>query len=205
MAAARAIWIDEGNDADYERLRRHGIFSPCYSIRDPRVTKPYLIEVRERGFSPGIYAAWNWFPELSGKGFARALSDALGRIAPNSAPGFPFVCADIETHSVAYLRDFLAEWRRLRRDRETDWTLEGYQGGLYSPEDVAAIEAADVRVCPQTYTGSMQPFDAVEVALDLTQGAWRDFPRERIRLMYDAAHLPVNWQGSAFTQGRLPS
>jgi hypothetical protein len=205
----RAIWIDAGNDADYAKLARYGIDRPYFDIRDPRVTQQYLLEVHARGFKPGVYAAWNW-PEAgkTGPSFASWLSAALEAVAPSSASTFPTVCVDIELHSPAYVLAFLKRWRELRPARVTDWTLEGFQGGLFSPLDTLAIARANVRIIAQLYTGSMAPLAADRVALDLVL---HSFPPARIFGFYDAATLtpepgaePSRWEGYAFTQGRLP-
>jgi len=206
----RAIWIDEGSDADRAKLRAHDITEPFYSVRDPRVTLAYLDNVQSEGFDPGIYAAWNW-PETGinppyegwtkGAAFATWLSKQLARIAPNAPSHFPTVCADIETHSVLFILGFLSQWRKHRAARVTDWTLEGFQGGLFSPIDTLKIAAANVRIIPQLYAGDMRPLAADRVALDLVA---HSFPPARIFGFYDAAALPGRWEGYAFTQGRLP-
>ncbi len=195
----RAVWVDAGNDADVAKLRHYGIDSPYFDCRDPRVSRDYLDGVKAQGFSPGIYAAWNWRPDLDGAGFAEWLSRRLAPLQRSAS--FPMVCADIETHDVGYVLAFLKRWRELRPKRVTDWTLEGFQGGLFSPHDTLAIAASGVGVVPQAYAGDMTPSDPVAVVLDLCS---HSFAPGTISVFYDAAHLPVAWSGYAFTQGRLP-
>ncbi len=194
----RAVWVDEGSDASLVRLRARGIDSPYYSIRDPRVTSDYLDAVAAEGFTPGLYAAYNWYPALTGLAFAEKCHYELRRIA---WLGNPPLCADIETHDVSYILAFLKRWRELRPKRRTYWTLEGFQGGLFSPADVRAINAANVHVVPQHYTGDMRPLAADRIAIDLLA---RGFDILRLYGFYDAAALPGRWEGFAFTQGRLP-
>jgi len=194
----RAIWIDEGSDADYAKLRAHGmITSPYFSLRDPRVTRSYLDAVAAEGFTPGLFAAYNWYPTLDGAGFAEKCDAELKRIGWLNPP----LCADIETHDVVYILAFLKRWRELRPKRLTFWTLEGFQGGLFAPADVLAINAARVHVVPQHYTGDMRPLAADRIAIDLIA---RGFDILRLWGFYDAASLPGRWEGFAFTQGRLP-
>jgi len=207
----RAIWVDEGNDADYAKLRANGITAPYYSVRDPRVTKAYLEAVRAQGFTPGIYAAWNW-PETGiappytgaakGAAFATWVSRELQRIAPATAADFPLVCLNAETHDAPYLAAMLRQWRKHRQDRVTDWTLEGFQGGWIdaSPDLGAAVNASGVGVVPQFYRGNMSPLFAGVILDLLTAG----IPADRLMGFYDAADLPYRWHGYAFTQGRLP-
>lgn len=197
MSAFRAVWVDEGNDADVAKLARHGIDSPYFSVRDPSVTATYLQEVFEEGFTPGVYAAWNWYGG-DGRKFAEQVDWELKRIG---WLGNPPVCLDIETHDVGYILAALKRWRELRPRRTTDMTLEGYQGGLFSPAQVLLVSSRVRYTVPQAYTGTMQAFDAVDVAADL---AFHSFPPRAVKIFYDAAQLPVAWQGYAFTQGRLP-
>jgi hypothetical protein len=195
----KAIWIDEGNDADIAKLDAHGITAPYFSIRDPRVTSAYLGGLATAGFAPGLYVAWNWYPELTGTTFAQKLHAELRRIG---WIGNPPVCVDIEAHDPAYIRAFLKRWRELRPKRRTDWTLEGMQGGWIegTPGFVAAVIAANVGVVPQFYRGDMSPLTP-GVILDLLLAG---IPGDRLMGFYDAAALPYRWHGYAFSQGRLP-
>lgn len=204
----RAIWVDEGNDADYTKLRAYGITAPYYSIRDPRVTRGYLKTVQSLGFTPGVYAAWNWYASpnggaLAGAAFATQVSQQLDTIMEGvaSPPDFPLVQLDIETHALPYIFGALDQWRKHRPKRVTSWCLEGYQGGLFSPADAIHIAAKVNEVVPSAYAGDMTPFDAVDVFRNLVS---HSFPPGIVSMFYDAAHLPAAWAGYAFTQGRLP-
>ena len=198
----RAVWVDAGTDADYTKLRGYAITSPYYACTDPRVTRAYLDGVRAAGFHPGIYAAWNWQPNLDGTEFAEWLSSELARITEGTnTPDHPRVCIDIETHDIAYIIAFLHRWRRLRPHKTTDWTLEPFQGGLFGPVSVSAIHQAEVGIVPQHYTGSMEPVAADRVVLDLVRAG---FYSTRLWGFYDGAHLPRRWEGYIFTEGRLP-
>jgi hypothetical protein len=204
-AMSRAVWVDAGNDPDYAKLKANGIGAAYFDIRDPRVTPGYLSTVASRGLAPGVYAAWNWLPPpytgaAVGAGFAEWLSEQVAKLGKHTPPNFPMVCADIETHDVAYILGFLYRWRQLRPHRVTDWTLEAFQGGLFSPLDTLKIAAADVGIAPGMYAGNMDPLNVVDVVLDLCAYS---FPPGRIIGMYDAARLPAVWTGYAFTQGRL--
>jgi hypothetical protein len=204
----KAIWVDAGNDAAVDKLASYGIDAPYFDIRDPRVTKPYLLGVRDqlkavsgRPAFPGVYVAWNWYPTLSGKAFAEKVSAMLEPLAKDTAPTFPGVCLNAETHDVSYIVAMLGRWRELRPKRVTSWTLEGYQGGLFDAASRIQITAANVEIQPQGYRGNMEPFDVVDVYRNLVA---HGFPPAQVTMMYDAAHLPPAWSGSSFTQGRLP-
>jgi hypothetical protein len=166
------------------------------------VTLAYLESVKAKGLKPGIYAAWNWDAKLFGGGaqFADWLSAELKRIGPGTPKDFPKVCVDIETHDVGYMLAFFKRWRELRPARLTDFTLEGFQGGLFSLDDVQAILHAHVGIVPQFYRGNMEPHEHGVTQEMLMAG----FPGSVLRGFYDAAALPYRWDGYAYTQGRLP-
>lgn len=197
----RACWIDFGNDADYVRLHEHGITEPIYDIRDPRITKPYLDEVRSHGLEPGVYACWNW-PEtkdLSGPKFADWV-DARVKPLQRSAT-FPSVHLNDETHDPLRIIALLERWRILRPSKKTLWTFEGMQGGLFTRPQAKAVNATNVLYGSQCYTGQMSRLESATVALDLvTHG----FVASRIQPFLDAAALGYWWAGTAYTQGRLP-
>lgn len=204
----RAVWVDEGNDANYAKLKAIGAV-PCFAIRDPRVDLAYLTMVKAKGFdSVGVYVVASWY-KLTAAKFATLVSSELTRIAPQTPPGFPFVCVDMEgkTGTVKpglpdYQISFMRQWRKHRPDRVTDMTIEGHQGGLYN-EGAADWLGRQVRyMVPQCYNAAMtQVWDSFAMALDLCTAG---FKVEGIRPFYDAAHLPEWWDGYAFTQGRLP-
>lgn len=200
----RAVWVDAGSNVDKAKLARYGIDSPYFDPRDPRVTPAFLDTVKAQGFKPGLYFAWNWYPVTTGAAFADTVDAELRQLG---WAGNPPVCIDIEkgdgltdTNVVAYVVSFFQRWRQLRPKRETDYTLEGFQGGLFTPAAVRAIVAANVQVCPQFYAGNMSALGH-SPTVDLLMAG---FPGERLDGMYDAAALPWRWRGYAFTQGRLP-
>ena len=183
------------------------IDSLYFDVRDPRVTRTYLLGVRDHGYAVGVYAADSW-PEMQGFPWEAAgwLSNMIRLLG--AGPDFPRVCLDIETHNVhGYLLPFLEAWRKTRPERRTDLTFEGFQGGLYSPQDAAQVVAYVIGaglpgyVVPSNYAGNMSPLAADRVALDLVE---HGFTPTILRGFYDAAALPERWDGYAFTQGRLP-
>ena len=64
-----------------------------FSMQDPRVTQAYLMDVRARGYTTGVYVAWNWpeFESGTGAQFAEKVSEKLGddrsgHAAPRTSP-----------------------------------------------------------------------------------------------------------------------
>ena len=198
----RAIWVDAGNDPDYTKLARYGIDAAFFDIRSARLTPEYFGAVRARGLAPGVYFAGSWWPGETGAQVADTVNERLNAIAPNTPPDDPRVCADLEEHDVdGYLLPFFKRWRQHRPRRVTYWLLEAYQGGLFSPPDVAAILHYAIPAGPSVYKGDMTPLDPLDVWTNLASAG---FPMSSIVGLWDAAHLPAAWSGFAFTQGRLP-
>lgn len=204
----RGVWVDSGNDPAYGKFPAFGITAPFFDPRDPRVTREYLTDVARRpGITAcGIYTAWNWGAQFSDPAKYAEWTDAqLLRIG---WPGNALVCLNIEkgengvtdANFAAYVVACLKRWRQLRPKRETWWSPPGFQGGLFDPLHVMAIANTGVITAPQMYAGNMQALGH-DVTIDLlVQG----FPGAYLDGMYDAAALPYNWRGFAFTQGRLP-
>lgn len=204
----RAVFAEHEQDVDLNKLRRYGITEIVVPTQDsPLANADKLQYLKDQGFKPTLFVAWNWFPGLSGTQFAEKCDAELKRIGWG---GNPHLQADIEkgagvddSNYVDYVVSFVRRWRQLRPTRETSWTLESMQGGLFNGRYAAvqAILASAVRVVPQFYDGTMKA-SAQDVALkDLMLYG---FPAQLIRGYYDAAALPANWDGYAWTSGRLP-
>lgn len=194
----KAVWIDAGNDPDYTKLQKYAIDTAFFDLRDSRCTAAYFDGVRAKGLGVGVYAVASWFPQSTPQAFAQWVSGELLRIGWK---GNPLVCLDIETHDIErYVVPCLQEWRRIRPNRPTWWTLEGGQGGLFTATDVTNIASLSVRVVPQFYRGDMVPLPHSPV-IDLLMAG---FQGVQLDGCYDAAALPWRWRGFAFTQGRLP-
>jgi hypothetical protein len=198
----RAVWVDEGNDANYDLLRKHGITWAYFSLQDPSLLRR-LQDVRARGLVGGVYAAWNWFPG-SGADFAEAVHQTLRAKVPDATNTWPRVMLNDETHSVTRIFEMIQRWRTLRPQTATSWTLEGHQGGwARTPALVKACVDAKIRVVPQAYSGPMIPTDALACVRDLTTG-YSPYPDVLVTPFYDGSALQPWWQGFVFTQGRLP-
>lgn len=193
----RAVWIDNGNTFDADKLHAHAIECVYYAANAPQANRTEFDAAAAAGFRVGIYAAWNW-ESWTPVEFAEWVHERLLQIG---SPLNPWVCLDIETHDVPWTVGALTSYRQLRPSRKTDWTLEPMQGGLFSPAAVSTINGLNIGIDPQHYGGNMQPFAADRVALDLVL---RGFQPWKIQGFYDAATLPLEWSGYAFTQGRLP-
>lgn len=170
-----------------------------FPVSDP------VIDVRRRcqqakvlGYAPGLYMAWNWseFDGLDGTTMADKMHGLVAGV--NAATKVQF---NIELHDPELIADCLERWRALNPKTDTSWTMEGFQGGWMTPEFVKRVLACKVRLVPQAYTGPMAATDTLAVARDLTK---RGIPDSIISPFYDAAKLPLYWDGFAFTQGRLP-
>jgi hypothetical protein len=202
--------VDEGNDPAYHVLA-DGEYTDVYvSVRDPRVTLTYLNGIQGRGYHPGLYACgqgtgWPNPTTHSGPAFADWVYDAVQkRIAPGTMGSFPKVMLNCETHDTGWLMSMFKRWRKKSPRRETYWSPEGRQAGLFSRDQVAVLNELNIRVVPQAYRGhDKTPYDAhlPGVVDEWLKAGLRS---ELVWLMYDGAWaLPYNWQGFVFTQGRL--
>lgn len=202
-----ALWIDPGNDPIWEKINFYRINRLYFPTSDPPAdVRRRLLEVKARGLIGGVYSAWNWGGYIgTGAHYAEATDQALKRIAPDATPTWPKVQLDDETHDPNRIIQVIQRWRQLRPKTDTSWTMECFQGGWMTPALVKAVVSGKIRVAPQCYGG---PGGAMEYAID-TLAAARDLtkrgiPDSLISPFYDAARLPVAWDGFAFTMGRLP-
>lgn len=183
---------------DLAKARRYGITRLYWEATDPQITAPLFDDVRAAGMEVGIMRDPSW-DNFSPTALARELDHDLVRL--RSGDRQCAILADIEKHDADYVIRFLQAWRAVRPRRETAWTLEPLQGGWFERDLVRACVQADVLVVPQTYLGDMSP-----VPLDAVRSQLIDagLPRSRVALFYDAAHIPVWWDGIAFTFAALP-
>ena len=200
------VWVDAGNDADWQKHARHGITGEFYASSDPPVAVRARLEAsRARQHAAGLYSAWNWI-DGDGEDYATWQHERLREIdPPNLRPSYPKIQLDHEGHDPDDVLLMLRTWRKLRPTQDTSWTMEGFQGGWMDEVFVAEVVQLKIRVVPQCYYGAAGRieglFDTLEAARDLTA---RGFPDHLVTPFYDAAALPRNWSGFAFTMGRLP-
>lgn len=203
----RAVWVDEGNDADYGKLQGHGITEPFYSGKDPRVNLLYLNDVRTRGFNPGVYLCsqgegWPGAHETAPAAWATWAYNKIREVAPGTSGKFPLVHLNCETHDPDWLLAMFKRWRARSPRRWTGWSMEGHQGGWMTPAFVTAMKALNIDAyLPQAFKGNMAPIESDRTALDLIKAG---FTWDKVWCMYDAAQIRGIWDGCLFTQGRLP-
>ena len=197
------VWVDEGNDPDWEKCERHEIGGYFWAVQDPRVTKAYLQAAKPRAKVVGVYAAWNW-PDFDGKepeAQADRLHEMVSAVSWHPASS-PKVQWNDERHEPDKIIRVLERFRQLEPTSDLSWTLEGHQSGWMSAAFIARLLACKVRVVPQLYSGDMsRVYDSLGEARNLVK---RGIPDGVISPFYDAARLPEWWDGFAFTMGRLP-
>lgn len=199
----RAVWVDEGNDPNWDKLARHQITWAFVSLNDPQVRRR-VQAVRDRGLVAGVYSAWSWYPGMSGPEFAQSVHSRLADLFPDATPTWPRVQLNDETHDPDRIESMLRRWRQVRPYTATSWTLEGMQGGWAThPPLVKACVDLRIRVVPQAYSGNMSPWDPLAVVRNLTRNG-KGYPDSLVTPFQDAASLRPWWDGFAFTMGRLP-
>lgn len=204
----RYTWVDFGNNPNWEAVAKHQINGLYFAINDPRLDAAYLADVRARGLAVGLYVVSNWPGYMgddgtSGAKMAEQTSWRFNKIMEGGTvlSSFPKVQFDIEQHDPKFVGDCITRWRELHPKQDTSWTMEPMQGGWFNLTLVTTLVAKKVRVVPQYYGGSMQPFAQDVCFKDVLV---RGIPHGSISGFYDAAALPLSWDGFAFTQGRLP-
>lgn len=201
----RFTWTVAGDDPDYNNCKAHGIdglFAPMF---DGLTTNAYLRGFQSRGFKAGLYVGHNWLPHLGPIALADAVCDEYTRLtqAQGGKPALKDVrlMMNMEQHEPAFIAATLRRIRSRKKYLGLSWSPEGMQGGWMSPEFVKAIVDLKVRVVPQAFTGDMTRRESDQVMVDLLD---RGFTTGSISIFYDAAQLGADWNGYAFTEGRLP-
>lgn len=198
----RGVWADAGNDPVWEKIKANGIRWLYFPLSDPPAdVRRRLLATRSLGYTGGVYAAWNWYGNPTGPEFAEIVHEAVTALGIQTTNEWPKVMLDDERHEPATIVAELQRWRELRRYQDTAWTFESMQGGWMDTAFVASVTATKVRLVPQCYQGDMVPVDTLAAARDLTK---RGFADSLVSPFYDAARLPIGWDGFAFTMGRLP-
>ena len=183
---------------DFAKAKRYGITRLYWQADDPQISAGLFLAIRERGMEVGIMRDPHW-DMASAIDLARTLDADVTRLGSNSAQCA--VLADIEYHDAAYVIAFLHEWRALRPNRMTGWTLEPHQGGWFTPDLVRLLMQSKVTVFPQAYYGDQTPADPDWTRCDLIE---RGLPRGLVSVCYSALHLPQYWDGIAFRFDQLP-
>lgn len=207
----RVCWLNLGEAPDYPKLFRYEVEILSFDIRDPILGaidgRHYLDTVTERMTTkPRLYIVQSWFPELGPEAFARKADQLLKQVAWKGNPALEF---DIEKGApltdstyVDFVVRALQEWRRIRPTRETSYTLEGFQGGLFNGRYGSVLEIASKvsHIVPQCYQGDMTPHEAGVVQNLVDYG----FPAQKVLPFLDARITQSPWEGWLFNQSRLP-
>lgn len=225
----RFLWVDAGNDANWAKVDEHTLTGVFYAGSDPPAdVARRLMDTRARNRAGGVYSAWNWYEgegigREEGAAYAEKTHEVVSAIEAKlgfKSASFPKVQLNNEDHRPQVILDMLRRWRQLRPKHDTSWTMEGGQGGWMDSAFVAEVLSHRVRLVPQGYRGRMAnialrdsdpaafyrellQFTADPLA-DVDDLVERGFPRAIVSPMYEAAFLPLGWDGFCFTQGRLP-
>jgi hypothetical protein len=195
------IWTRQNDDPDYDNCHAHGINGLFAPLGADSLTSPaYLKLFRAKGFPVvGLYVGHGWWAPIG----AQALADKVVAEYKKATVGVPRVKLqmNLEQHDPGYIAACLERIREQLPKVGLSWSPEGFQGGWMSASFVKRIIAAKVRVVPQAFTGDMTPRAQDMVLRNLTA---RGYPEALVTIMYDAKNLPRDWNGYAFTEGRLP-
>lgn len=195
----RFVWTDAGDDPSWHIGDAHGIHGYFAPLFDP-LTPSVLDEAGRRGHVQGAYLGHGWLPDRDATQLAAAVSQAYKAL--NGAKRKLRIMFNLEEHDPEFVADVLEEWRNRHPYVPTSWSCEGMQGGWMHPEFVQRVLTCRVRIVPQCFTGNMTRIEGDAVLRDVIA---RGFPENVVSLFYDAKNLGLNWDGYAFTMGRLPA
>lgn len=218
----RAIWIDQPQEPNYDKLIQEQITAAIFDLRflaqksgTPRGALPYLESVRNklRG-NPGAFAAaqgedslgaWPSYDDLTGEEWADWVYELFQlKVAPGSKGDFPVVHLNPETDDVDWQMSMLRRWRARSPRRTTVWTPVAHKANIFQAVGTQ-IAALNIIVGPQCYVGNM---DRVESSNEIQ--AWQRIgvPREQIMPFLPADDLGEWWGEEvgaiAFIQSLLP-
>lgn len=127
------------------------------------------------------------------------------QIAPGTAGSFPKVMLNCETHDANWVIAMLKRWRAKSPRRETYWSPEGRQAGLFNPAQIQALNDMNIGVSPQAYTGHNQTPYQPHLPGVIDEWLKAGLRANLLWMTWDGAWkpLPYNWQGFVFTQGRM--
>lgn len=202
----RFVWTVAGDDPDYDNCKAHGITGLFAPLWDSLTTYLYLLEFQGRGFKAGLYLGHNWFPQLTAIQLADKTVAEYKRLTKSQGEGAPALkdvrlMLNLEQHDPVFILACIKRVRAGLPNVGLSWSPEGMQGGWMSDEFVAGVLGARVRVVPQSFTGPMARRESDATLRNLLD---RGFPASSVSIFYDAAQLGVDWDGYAFTEGRLP-
>ncbi len=176
---------------------------------DPVASKASLADCRKRGVGVGL--------KMNGAGAAVAdeMHQALTDHGFGSTTG-PTSCGamfDAEMHNSLPIVQLLQRWRQLRPTRYTVWTLESFQGGVWtwiSPQLIQVVNAdPNLLVCVQEYGtvagDQLYPFMGAAARDELER---LGFLRERLTSFIgvkSGVQVPYGWEGVLYGFHGLPS
>ncbi len=183
---------------DLAKAKRYGITRLYWQANDPQISAGLFTAIRERSMEVGIMRDPKW-NDASAIDLARQLDADLVRLGSGNSQCA--VLADIEYHDAAYVTAFLHEWRALRPERVTGWTLEPMQGGWFTKDFCRQLQFSSITVFPQTYFGNMDDAGVDRCRSQLVNAG---LPRGMVAPVYAAKRIPDWWDGLAFPFHELP-
>ncbi len=193
----RFLWVDAGNDPDFNKGDRHGITGYFMPMFDARTTPAAMQSIKARHKVAGIYFGAGWFGSISPETLVAKASGEYYRV---KVPDLR-VMFNLEQHDPEYIARVLELWRKGHKTVGTSWSPEGMQGGWMTGTFPNRVVATKTRVVPQCFVGNMERRESDMVLRDLLK---MGFPHTSVSMFYDASQLGVGWDGYAFTMGRLP-
>lgn len=204
----KAIWVNTGAEvSSYPTLHQLEFTHVFFDLH--RHTKAHLTQARNQGFKVGGYTNPQWFGVPAAKDYRdmvnRRLSELVGKdeqcdVQFNIEKATLSQTIATQAAQNKWVDDLFYWWRRVRATRETSWTMEGHQGGWFTPTFVSP-NLKDTTFVPQAYDGNMNRWDSYGVVKDLVDYG---VPFSRIMPFYDTpeARIPYS-EGFFYLENRL--
>ena len=191
----RYAWTDANDDPSYDQGDKWGVDGYYFPMFDALTTREVIQDCKDRGYAVGIYYGHNWggtAPENAAKAH-----EEYKRVY---VPGLK-VMFNWEQHKPDEIANALETWRTLRPTVGTSWSMEGMQGGWMSAAFVKRIMACKVRWVPQSFVGDMVRRESDVTKANIVR---RGVPENIVSCFLDGKQLGADWEGFAFTLGRMP-
>src|SRR6187551_3137849 len=102
----RFLWVDAGNDPDFNKGDRHGITGYFMPMFDARTTPEAIRSIKARGKVAGIYIGHGWFAPISPKDLVAKVAAEYKRV---QVPDLR-VMFNLEQHDPGYIAEVLERW-----------------------------------------------------------------------------------------------
>jgi hypothetical protein len=193
----RSCWIDADNVPNPAVLDSYGVQWVSWAANDPQTTAANIDNWRHK-YRQRIYMARNWY-NTDPASWARIADQEVKRCGGDSEQlGVDF---NVEPFDAGYVRELLTAWRSIRPNRDTCLVIEYHKGALLTVLIPKISADQHLLIMAEAYVDP----GPTAVAADEARSNLVSYgvPRNKALVMYLGEAIAGDWDGCAFTQGRL--